>query len=75
METFKFITKISKNGLIQIPFKPVLFNKEVEITIVPKIGKLKEKRGAKDFINKWAGFLKDSDVDDEKYKYLMEKYK
>jgi hypothetical protein len=75
MKAYKFKTKISKNGLIQIPFNPALFNKEVEITIVPRVTKLMEEGKATDFVNKWAGFLNDPNVDDEKFKYLMEKYK
>lgn len=30
---------------------------------------------ATDFVNKWAGFLKNPDTDSTKYDYLTEKYK
>jgi hypothetical protein len=36
MPPYKFATRISKDGIITLPFEPSLFNREVEITIVPK---------------------------------------
>jgi hypothetical protein len=36
MQAYKFDTRISKDGVITLPFEPILFNREVEITIVPK---------------------------------------
>jgi hypothetical protein len=36
MQTYKFDTRISKDGVITLPFEPALFNREVEIVIVPK---------------------------------------
>jgi hypothetical protein len=36
MPPYKFSTRISKDGVITLPFEPYLFNREVEITIVPK---------------------------------------
>jgi hypothetical protein len=36
MQTYKFDAHISKDGIITLPFEPALFNREVEITIVPK---------------------------------------
>jgi hypothetical protein len=36
MHPYKFDTRISENGIITLPFAPALFNREVEITIVPK---------------------------------------
>ncbi|HET7360504.1 MAG TPA: hypothetical protein VFI78_01075 [Salinimicrobium sp.] len=75
MSAFKFKTKISENGTIQVPLGSSLYNKEVEIIIVPKQTKREKEFKATDFVNKWAGFLNDSNVDDIKYDYLMEKYK
>jgi len=75
MKAYKFITKISENGTIQIPFNPELYSKEVEIIIVPKVTKKKKRLKATDFVNKWAGFLKNTDTDNSKYNYLTEKYK
>jgi hypothetical protein len=36
-----------------------------------------KKTSAKKFVSRWAGFLKDADIDSEKakYEYLSEKYK
>lgn len=75
MRAYKFITKISKNGMIKIPFNPALYNKEVEIIIVPKMTKHIKGLKATDFVSKWAGFLNDPNIDDRKYDYLTEKYK
>lgn len=36
MQTYKFNTCVSKDGAITLPFAPELFNREVEVTIVPK---------------------------------------
>lgn len=30
---------------------------------------------ALDFVNRWKGFLKNQDIDDARFDYLMEKYK
>ncbi len=65
-----------KSGVIRLPFTSDLYDKEVEVIIVPKMksANLKTNR-ASDFVNRWAGFLSDSDVDKSKYNYLSEKYK
>ncbi len=76
MKTYKFDTRISKNGTIQIPLSPALYNREVEIIIVPKSDDApKKETKAVDFVKKWAGFLKDFDTDNSKYNYLKNKYK
>jgi len=75
MKAYKFITKISGNGTIQIPYSPSLFNKEVEIIIVPKLTKRNKELKATEFVKKWAGFLKNTDIDNSRYDYLTEKYK
>jgi hypothetical protein len=36
MQAYKFDARISKDGVITLPFEPALFNRDVEITIVPK---------------------------------------
>jgi hypothetical protein len=80
MQAFKFETEISENGTIFLPFiVPDLFGKEVEIFIVPKEEKPMDikKASAKNFVSRWAGFMKDKNIDFEKtkYEYLSEKYK
>ncbi len=75
MKIFKFDTKISSNGTIQIPFTPSLFNKDVEIIIVPKIRKKNRRAVGKAFVEKWAGFLKNNNADLSKYDYLSKKYR
>lgn len=36
MKVYRFITKVSDTGTIQIPYNLTLFNTEVEIIILPK---------------------------------------
>jgi hypothetical protein len=75
MRIFKFDTRVSSTGTIQIPYTPSLFEKEVELIIVPKSRKKTKSSSGKSFVKKWAGFLKDSDIDSSKNNYLSEKYK
>jgi hypothetical protein len=77
MESYKFDTRISKEGIISLPFIPVLYDREVEIIIVPK-EKEEEHSSALEFLEKWAGAfsdLNDTDLDKAKYEYLKEKHK
>lgn len=75
MRAFKFDTRISKDGTIQIPFTPSLFNTEVEVIIVPKEEKKRIKKAGRKFVEQWAGFLNSNDTDSSKFDYLSEKYK
>jgi hypothetical protein len=75
MQAYRFETRITKNGLIQIPLSNQLFDKEVEIIILPKQKQKTIRLSSSDFVTKWTGFLKNSNTDDLKYQYLSEKYK
>lgn len=75
MQAYKFETRISKTGQIQLPLKHQLFDKEVEIIIVPKQKPKASKRKAANFINKWSGFLSNPETDESKYDYLTQKYR
>jgi hypothetical protein len=75
MQAFRFITRISKKGVIQLPVNSHLTDRDVEIIIIPKRSKKSSKNAATDFVEKWAGFLTNSDIDDSKFQYLNEKYK
>ena len=75
MKPYKFITRISEDGTIQIPYKKELQNKEVEVIIMPRTQNKNKETKATDFVRKWAGFLKDSETDKAKYDYLSSKYK
>ena len=75
MQAYRYETRISKKGLIQIPLSNQLFDKEVEIIILPKQRQTKIKITPTDFVNKWSGFLSNNDVDTAKFDYLSEKYK
>jgi hypothetical protein len=85
MQAYRLITKISKEGTIQLTENSALFGQEVELIILPKSKKIaedndniKKKMTPLEFVNKWAGFLKhidDEQIDNAKYNYLMNKHK
>ena len=75
MQAYRFETRISKKGVIQLPFNFQLIDKEVEIIILPKQDLKPNKNASIDFVDKWAGFLSNMNIEDSKYKYLTEKYK
>jgi hypothetical protein len=80
MQAYKFDTRISETGIISLPFETQLFNKEVEIIVLPKEKEHKpfaKGNAAMDFIQKWTGAFKidNDDCEQARYDYLMEKYK
>lgn len=79
MEAYKFETTVLENGYFHIPDFQEYISREVEIFIVLKPQKkVKEekKQTLEQFLNEWTGFAKGlEDIDEAKYKYLMEKYK
>jgi len=80
MQAYKFDIKISESGDIFLPYlMPDLYGRNVELFIVPKEEKLKKakKTSAKQFVFRWAGFLKDLKIapEEAKYEYLSEKYR
>jgi hypothetical protein len=79
MQAYRFETKISKDGNIQIPSYNHLIDKDVEVIILSKSVSKTKRNGVVKFLNKWSGFLKSPDTDieieDAKYQYISEKYK
>lgn len=79
MQAYKFNITVSEGGIISLPYAiPNLYGREVELFIVPKEkGKTIKKTSAKNFVSRWAGFLKDTGIDPEETRYenLLEKYK
>lgn len=75
MQAYRFETRISKEGIIQLPYNQQLIDREVEIIILPKQEFNPNKNTATDFVNRWAGFLSNENVEESKLKYLIEKYK
>lgn len=75
MQAYKFETRISKTGQIKLPLSNQLFDKEVEIIIVPKQEVKSSKLSIADFVDKWSGFLSNTNTDDLKYQYLTDKHK
>ncbi len=77
MEAFRFITKVRKHGIIKIPELESYANQKVDVTITLKANEedKRSKNEFSDFLKKWAGFFSPVETDDEKYNYLMRKYK
>ncbi len=75
MKAYRFVTKISERGTIQIPYNLALFEEEVEVVILPKIRPQEEKIKAAEFVEKWRGLLAENDTEKSKYEYLADKYK
>jgi hypothetical protein len=77
MEAYKFATTVLENGTIRIPDLKNFANQDVEVIVVLKSKKkIKNKIDAmNDFISKWAGVFSVVKTDDDRYNYLMEKYK
>jgi hypothetical protein len=75
MKAYRFKTTISDNGTIHLPNNPALHNKEVEIIIITPSKYSESNNKASDFIFKWSGFLSETDIDQDKLNYLLEKYR
>lgn len=75
MTTYKFTTKVSKDGTIKLP-NEMFGDEEVEITITSNKTESEsvESTKAVDFVNKWAGFMQGVQSDENKYNRLMEKH-
>jgi hypothetical protein len=75
MQAFRFKTRVSKDGVIQLPLKNKFGNKEVEVIILADQENRQEILSTSAFVDKWSGFLLNPDTDDSKYQYLSGKYK
>ena len=75
MKTIRFRTRISKSGTINLPKNSSLIDKEVVVIIMQKSTSTKKTLKAKEFVEKWAGFLNPQKSKDSRYDYLMGKYK
>ena len=75
MEIVNFEAYISENGIIKIPESYSLEGAYADITI-----KIREKKSINDsdisnFLDSWTGIISDVKMDDDKYNYILEKYK
>jgi len=71
---YQFRTRISSEGVIHVPDNPSLYNQEADIIILPRSQAGTGDTKASGFVKKWAGFLKNVELEDSKYDYLMEKH-
>ncbi len=76
MDTYKFRTKVLRDGIIKVPELKEFENMNVEVFIVfkPEISDTFKGRSVSDFLKKWTGFIRDIDSDNEKFDYLSSKY-
>lgn len=72
MSNFHFQTSISNDKIIHLPDDFELINQDVEVLIYTK--EKKDVKSVSAFLDKWSGFFKEEELND-KYNYLMEKYK
>ena len=75
MKAYRFDIKISGEGIIKLPSNAGLSDKEAEVIILLKEDIRNKGLTGSDFINKWAGILKNQDIEQSKFNYLSEKYK
>jgi len=79
METYKFETTVLGDGTIKIPELKKFRNKEIELFLIVKNSTKKteklDSQTIEDFLDKWTGFAKGINPNEEKFNYLMEKYK
>ena len=75
MQTYKFQTKVSGDGSIQIPDYQEFKNLDVDVVITKRIPTEQSTISADEFIRNVAGVLSDKDIDTAKLDYLFEKYK
>lgn len=75
MKTYRFRTKVSRTGIIQIPDGASLHDKEVDVILVSSVQARNVKSNARDFVKKWTGFLNTTNEDQTKFAYLSEKYR
>jgi len=52
MKTYRFRTKVSRTGFLQVPERASLQDKEVDVIIVPKIHSSSTKSSARNFVEK-----------------------
>ncbi len=72
-KTIRFTAIVTKDRTIQLP-ESAEVGSSVQVVLKPvKSGKA-QKLTPTQFVEKFRGFLKPVDVDDEKYRYLMEKH-
>ena len=89
MKAYRFTTRISAEGTIQVPYSPSLFEEEVEVVILPKAKSVQtesiqtesiqtesaQSEGkAAEFVKKWRGLVTNDDPEKSKYEYLVNKY-
>jgi len=85
MNAYKFKTKVSDSGIISLPYEPHLYNKNVEIIVIPMIkreiiNKKNRPNKALEFVNKWKGVfnglenITDEEIDNLRYERLKERY-
>ena len=63
MKGYRYKTKTAQEGTISAPLDPALFNTEVDVIKLQKEDKTGKAFTAKDFVEKWKGFLIKTNTD------------
>ena len=74
MEAYKFKTKVSENGTIVVPDGFDIKNKEVEVIILDEVVSFRKRMTGAQFVEKFAGIVKNVDADEAKWAYLKDKH-
>jgi hypothetical protein len=74
MEAYKFKTKVSENGTIVVPDGFDIKNKEVEVIILDEVVSFQKRMTGAQFVEKFAGIVKNVDADEAKWAYLKDKH-
>ena len=73
-KTIRFTATVARNGTIQLPEGAVEEGSSVQVVLKPVKAAKAQKLTPTQFVEKFRGFLKPTEVDDDKYNYLMKKH-
>ena len=73
-KTIRFTATVARNGTIQLPEGAVEEGSSVQVVLKPVKAAKAQKLTPTQFVEKFRGFLKQAEVDDDKYNYLMKKH-
>ncbi|MDT3740426.1 MAG: hypothetical protein RO257_13095 [Candidatus Kapabacteria bacterium] len=74
MQSYSYDTQIDKSGFLTIPVPKEFVGNLVKVVITPLI-KGESKMTGLEFIEKWAGLLKDDVISETRIDYLESKHK
>lgn len=73
-KTIRFTATVARDGTIQLPEGAVEEGSSVQVVLKPVKAAKPQKLTPTQFVEKFRGFLKQAEVDDDKYNYLVKKH-